>query len=359
MNVFHKPLEAEHSLPTDKHQRPLWLWPIYIGLACYTLVLILLGLISAFAPSTSIQLDFLRTAYWLFAWPLPLAFIVAVVLRSRWLVSLLIVPLIAFMVYNLPYLLPKSIPVPDNSTEIKVLTFNFLARDVHKIVAGSDLLASSGADIIALQEFGISAAEYLDGFLAEHYPYQALDSQPGRFNYVRGQGVFSRFPILESEYWQYTNLPESHGNQRVVLSIDGQSVVFYNIHPWPPFDFNGLHIGFQEKDAIANRGAIEDIVQRTQAETDPVIVVGDFNTGDQFASYGLFTSILHDSYRESGQGMGYSYPSCGIGPLPALIRLDYILFSDPIVANHATVLDSCGISDHKTTMATLSLPAKP
>lgn len=351
-----QPVKVDSS--SDKNRMSdLLHWALLIPLVLYTIGLVTIGLIVVLAPGSSIQLDFLRTAYSLLALPLPIAMIVALGMHQHWVMALLTAPLIAWVIFMVPIYMPKSPEAAANSQTIHVLTMNFLARNEPQIKAGAELLAASDADIIMLQEFGVPAAEYLEEALGELYPYQALDPQDGRYNYVRGQGVFSKFPITDSVYWQFTELPESHGNQRVVVDMDGQQVILYNVHPWPPFNLRHLPlIEFQDKDVSSNRGAVDSIIERVTAETDPVIMAGDLNTGDQFANYARFASILTDSFRVAGQGMGYTYPACGIGPLPSLIRLDYVFYSAPFQAMDARVIDSCGVSDHKAVMVSLALP---
>lgn len=353
----------DHTLPKTStrplsfaQQRAALRFLTLILLVAYSSVLIVLGIVAVISRGISAHLDFVRTAYWLLAWPLPIAWAAALLLRFRWLVVVLTVPLIALIRYLVPFWVNDTPQIPPQSAQIRVLTMNYLAREEPQIRAGSELLLEANADIIALQEFGVPAANYLTEHIGEHYPYQALNPQEGRYNYVRGQGVFSRFPILEYTYWQYEYLPETHGNQRVVLLIEGQQVVLYNIHPWPPFGFDGFGVSFNEKDAAAYRGAIEDIYQRLLAETDPVIVAGDFNTGDRFVGYGLFRSVLRDGYKDAGKGMGYTYPACGISLLPSLIRLDYVFYSEPFVAIDADIIETCGISDHKAVTVSFALP---
>jgi hypothetical protein len=67
------------------------------------------------------------------------------------------------------------------------------------------------------------------------------------------------------------------------------------------------------------------------------------------------TTTLVDSFRAAGQGMGYTYPADGFGPLPPLMRLDYIFHSSHFQSLSARTLPSQGLSDHLPLMATLAL----
>lgn len=305
----------------------------------------LVGLLFVIFDRTDIALiEFGKTGFLFTLWLAPVLVIGALVLRRRRLMIGVLPALAGFLfIFGTPYL-PKS--MPEATTSFTVMSYNVLSeidgwQDVVRIIRESD------ADIIALQELGKPMADAIALNLADIYPYQALNPQEGQWNYFRGQGVLSRYPIIEDEYWQYTDLPESHGHQRVVIDINGQPLALYNVHPWPPIDWGGgLSFGFISDEDTAHKETIHRLLARAQTEADAVLLLGDFNMSDQFEEYRTITTQYNDVYREVGRGMGYTYPAEGLGMLGQIIRLDYVFRNEGLQAISAHVVAEAGPSDH-------------
>jgi endonuclease/exonuclease/phosphatase family metal-dependent hydrolase len=90
----------------------------------------------------------------------------------------------------------------------------------------------------------------------------------------------------------------------------------------------------------------------------PIILGGDFNTNDQSQTYRLVNQYLRNSHWEVGCGFGFTYPTpesiFGMDlPIPALIRIDHIFYSDDFIAIRARTLTDSGGSDHYPVMAEL------
>ncbi|MEG4944574.1 hypothetical protein [Microcoleus sp. F4-D5] len=51
---------------------------------------------------------------------------------------------------------------------------------------------------------------------------------------------------------------------------------------------------------------IQDLVQRVERETLPVIVAGDFNMTDETQDYDRVQKVMQDAFRKSGFGFGFT-----------------------------------------------------
>ena len=228
-----------------------------------------------------------------------------------------------------------------------VLTYNIHAEqnDVSQMIA---VIREADADVVAVQELSEYAAEQLAAALRELYPYQAL--YPGSTHPTQGQGVFSRHPIVEEEYWQNKQLQPRLGHLRVLVDANGERIAFYNTHPIHP----GMTGSFYNDDG---RGEEIDIVLRRAAEESvPVVILGDFNMGEWSDDYARITAQFTDVYRAAGYGLGLTFPEWSRAdslpgfraralPLPPVLRLDYVFVSGlrPV---EARVWHTAGGSDH-------------
>jgi endonuclease/exonuclease/phosphatase family metal-dependent hydrolase len=73
------------------------------------------------------------------------------------------------------------------------------------------------------------------------------------------------------------------------------------------------------------------------------------------------TAHYHDSYREAGWGLGFTFPANGpyatsvFQWIPPLVRLDYIFHDAAFEAVEARVWPTSGGSDHLPVFAALAL----
>lgn len=344
-------------------QSALFLWRSALWM--YTLIVLGLTLFLLFDRTNISWVEFFKTGVMLGLVSVLPVLIMTLILRY-WRMSLaLAFPALFVFSYYAPFFVPSTVHAPDDAPQLTVLTFNILQRknfaeDIAQVIL------ESGADVVAVQELSLDVETTLSKLLHDTYPYQALHPQTGRNNFFRGQGVYSRFPIVEDNYWQFDDFPifqpgywkvfPTHGHQRVVLRVDDQNLVLYNTHLWPAIDWaGGLKFDTNNLNDYGHSEAARRLVERTSAETLPLIWVGDFNMSDQFAEYDTITAYLTDSFRESGTGMGYTYPAQGWGFLPPLMRLDYIFHSDALVSVETHVLTDYAHSDHRPVMSTLAL----
>lgn len=303
--------------------------------------------------------EFFKTIGWLAFWPAPVVFAACLLLRRRTLVVLLLPGMVAFALYYGPYLLPRPArSVPPEAPRLTVYSFNVQTPSQADYTAFAALFEASGADVIAIQDLSHGFAAYLDTALLATYPHRLLspsDEPPEQQPVTNGQGVLSRYPIVQGEYWEYDDLTWRHGNQRVVIDRNGAQVVIYNVHPWPAVQWRGGRVRASSGQDFAHRETIRRLLDRIQIETLPLILVGDFNLSDQYAEYDRITRLLIDSHRAAGIGMGYTYPDRGLEPLPPLFRIDYVFHSHHFQTISMRVQPATGLSDHFPLRATLAL----
>ncbi len=261
--------------------------------------------------------------------------------RRRWPTAGMLTPgVIAFAwLFGGLFLPPSTIPTAQAGSghTLTVMTFNTNA-DVTAPEKLIPVLRGSGADIIALQEVGAALATALDDSLLDEYPNRAYISY--------GSGLLSRYPILEYEMVENgTAFPYLIAT----LSVDGQKLTVISAHLPPPI-LAGRR-GYKSQ-------AIEEIPHFVDLATgsEPTILMGDFNTTDQSADYGLLANAeLHDSFREAGWGFGSTWPARRVAPLVGnpIIRIDYIWHTEHFTTQRAWVGPGTG-SDHRPVFAELS-----
>lgn len=231
------------------------------------------------------------------------------------------------------------------AAQLTVLSYNALAINTQQ-AAIIDFLAASDADIIALQEVSIATADAIRRDLTERYPYQALHPLD---NPYQGQGILSRYPILEDSYWQYDWLKHNLGHQRVVIQVaESTPLVVYNSHPTHP----GMQGAFFNP--RYRYCEVADVLGRTLAESERVLWLGDFNFQDTSSDYDLLRPYYRDSFKEVGWGLGWTFP-VHHAFAPLLLRLDYVWYGEGLVAKTAEVGTTSMGSDHYPLTVTLDI----
>jgi endonuclease/exonuclease/phosphatase (EEP) superfamily protein YafD len=144
--------------------------------------------------------------------------------------------------------------------------------------------------------------------------------------------------------------------QEVVIDVGGQHVTVINVHLKAP----GIDIRHVRWPASLPLIRDFDDAQRAQETAallrdidrvdGPLIVMGDFNTGDREPAYMEFDRRMHDAYRETSWGLGYTFPSSARGgtassPFP-LVRIDYIWSAGGVEPIATSVDCHTGRSDH-------------
>jgi vancomycin resistance protein VanJ len=251
---------------------------------------------------------------------------------------------------------PKQLLNQPHDVSLTAMTFNMLGFNQHPegVVAA---IRASEADVIALQELNRPAADAIRRELSDTYPYQALDARHG----VTGMGVISRYPLRAHE----VALPGDWVGPPQLLTLDlpGANVTLLHVHTRStyPGPRDKMHRTIRERERQAQM-----IVDFAVAHTEPLIVLGDFNTGDQSPAYATIAGTLTDAWRAAGWGPGHTFPGAaspgssaptfrGNAILMWLLRIDYIFHSRHWQARSARIGPWDGVSDHRPVIATLVL----
>jgi vancomycin resistance protein VanJ len=283
-------------------------------------------------------------ALYLFA-PLLLLAPITYLVSARQLRGAAGLALVAFFGLFGPRLIPPAAQITEGA-RLSVATFNLhYALDEAQLVDRIAAIRAQHADVVALQELSIPAAAAIQGDLKRDYPYQALDPSES----FTGMGVISRYPLEV--------LPPTKGlpAQRALLRMGSQEVTLINVSLRSPEikqrrlpilgwvkGIGGYRTGKRSHD-------IERLLQVIDRVRGPLVVAGDFNLSDREPDYAQFAARLHDAYRETNWGFGYTFPSSvrlGVAPISfPLIRIDYVWSGGGVVPAATRV--ACGNgSDH-------------
>lgn len=283
---------------------------------------------------------------WLLS-PLILFLPAAMLRRSRPLILLSALPALAFLALYGELYLPK-LPTEGNAPPVRVMAYNVFFGNQHaEAVAGE--IERRDPDILGLHELEPPMAAALEERFQERYPYREINP---------GVGIFSRYPILQSEVLYFGWEGERLGvwGQQLLLDIDGQPVNLFNVHPRVPYMAGvhpfglplGLPTGFV---TLGFEQDVQDLLRRMELTSGPTLVIGDLNFTDLEGEYAQLTEHLQDAHRRCGWGMGFTFSRFPSTKL-ALWRIDYVLYSSEFVCRKAST-GNYGGSDHLPVMAEL------
>ncbi|MBN8637015.1 MAG: endonuclease/exonuclease/phosphatase family protein [Anaerolineae bacterium] len=278
--------------------------------------------------------------------PLFIAVPILLLLR-RWRWSLIYAPaLLVFTVQYSPLLLPNVSDAPVTSPHVRVLTYN-LGSMVADAGHTAEVIRSADAHIVALQELLLPVAERLVADLSDLYPYRALHPND---SYAQGVGLLSKYPITDDRYLDQIVLG---GQQtRIALAAD-TTITVLNVHPVAPAArLFGIESTLRSQE-------ISYALDLAAQVTEPLLLVGDFNTTDQTEVYARIAARYGDAFRAGGTGFGASFPNfTRFAPrlrwLPPIIRIDYVFYDVHWEAVRAYTLGDHGGSDHYPVLAELA-----
>jgi endonuclease/exonuclease/phosphatase (EEP) superfamily protein YafD len=242
---------------------------------------------------------------------------------------------------------------------LQLVTFN-LHNGLDKAQL-ADLIATihaQHADVLALQELSVPAAEAIQRELIGEYPYQALAPSTS----LSGMGVISHYPL------ELLPPPPELTAQLALVRVGSVDVTLINVSltspelkrrrlpavRWVKW-LNGYQTSKRTRD-------VQSLLQVIDQVRGPLVVAGDFNLSDREADYAQFAARLHDAYRETNWGFGHTYPSslrlAGIPLTLPLTRIDYIWSAGGVIPAAARV--ACGgVSDHCMVVADVRVAGHP
>jgi endonuclease/exonuclease/phosphatase family metal-dependent hydrolase len=246
-------------------------------------------------------------------------------------------------------------------TAIKVMEYNIHHAegmdDILNLNRIGDVIKSSGADIIGLQEvdnhFSTRSnfedqAKWLANYLGMHYQFAAnLDNDPLNVGEPRrqyGTVILSKYPILSSENHLLDNTQypsEQRGLAKTVINVKGNHINFYNTH----LDNKRA----EQRDIQVNE--ILDIVNQNKGTS---ILVGDFNATPDSPEIIKMSAQYHDTFAELG--LNDAYTSYYYSDKPNR-RIDYIYTSDDVKIKAGKVINTIA-ADHLPITAELVINKK-
>jgi vancomycin resistance protein VanJ len=282
---------------------------------------------------------------------LPLCFVV----RKRWLALTQLPAVMLFLSTFGGLFLPRSVAAPPDAPRFTVLTYNLHAEQ-NLLAPMAAVIRQADADIVALQEMSAAASAYFASQLADRYPYRALHPASSPYH---GRGILSRFPITLDRAWP-EEYPIPVRLQRVELSAQDQTIVLYNFHAPPSAPIFRQGFNFRPR-----AQQIQMLLDLAAQEDGPLLLLGDFNTGELNENYERITARYSDVWRQVGWGMGFTNPDWSHensheGPafFPLHNRIDYMFHDSAFQAVEARVWPESGGSDHRPLWARLALVGK-
>ena len=214
----------------------------------------------------------------------------------------------------------------------------------------ADVIAASGADLVALQEVDRhrrqqsrfeDQAGLLAARLGHHLAFGAnLDDEPARPGAPRAQygtALLSRIPLEDCTNTLLPCFPgsEQRGLLEATVHLDGR-----------PLRVLGTHLQW---DSETERTRQAEAVLATLDER-PTVLLGDLNTTPRSPTYRCLAQRLEDAWSAVGEGDGHTFEA-----QPPPRRIDYVWVGGGVRALSARVLRSVA-SDHHALSVRVALP---
>jgi vancomycin resistance protein VanJ len=283
--------------------------------------------------------------------PLALTLPVALLLKGKRSSALAILLTVLAIVKYAP--LPKPAPLPSDNT-MRVISYNIWNRN-QQLDSDIDWLLEQDADVIVLVE---AVNHHLPNLsrLVHHYEYHhVIDASIM---------LVSRYPMLESQMIVLEPATNTYGRSalRAVLDVHGQPITVYGVHlsvprmdtaHFPFFMYQRTIYTIQHYDETRRNAQIATLLRYAVQETNPVVLMGDFNMSHTSAIYEDFAKAgFVDTHAAAGRGFGLSWsfrPST-----PRMLRIDYIWHSSDLRTVQAYIGERRG-SDHLPVIVDIAL----
>ncbi len=264
--------------------------------------------------------------------------------------------------------LPHTGTVQAQSPPLSVMTYNVLYHN-HEVERTLATMRASNADVVAIQELNDELMQALHHDLIDRYPYQLVAPDER----TAGMGIISRYPLESLRASSLVDLaPEGWvgAPQLARLEFQGRAILLLNIHAASTnLGYGGpLRLDPAQITASVRRRETQmhALAAFARSHAEPLLVLGDFNTGYPSHAHRIVSGVLHDAWLTAGSGYGHTFPGADIPgssrptvlgqPIPQwLIRLDYIFYSEHWQASHAWLPPWDERSDHRAVQAELYL----
>ena len=196
--------------------------------------------------------------------------------------------------------------------------------------------------MLALQELTPAIEAKLENSIGKKYLYRKTLPLEG----TNGIGLYSRYPIISSEYLQFNERPFA---QITLLEIKGKKIQVINVHLASPAravedpeNFLSLY-SFNYNIRKEQWRLLSEVVNKNKDNYSLQLLVGDLNTTRYEPLFREIKTEWVDLYDQAGNGLGLNFPHSE--KMNPVFTLDYIFGRGLIEALELKVVEGGG-SDH-------------
>jgi endonuclease/exonuclease/phosphatase family metal-dependent hydrolase len=281
-----------------------------------------------------------------------LSLVVGICLRSRWSFLALAALLLSWQQLSVIFRIrsKKEFHLEKPATTLRVLSWNVSRWTENKNSMGEnqgnslrsvmiDLVQMQNADVLCFQEFFECYNQ--DFFPANIPPFEKMGYKYHYFSpaskiydgaFQTGLIIFSRYPILDSAYFNPVPGEHSEGFSYVDIGLAGQTVRLFNTH------LESAGLNHQDYNNLGSTEASRNIISKIkrgyrlrslqagalkaqmQKSPHPVIFCGDIDDVPNSYAYFKIKGDLQDVFLQKGSGFGRTF-----GYLSPTLRIDYMM----------------------------------
>lgn len=209
-----------------------------------------------------------------------------------------------------------------------------------------ELLQQQNADVVCLQEFhtAVIPGFYNNIYAVQKlgYPYYYFSFDPDGYGHYNGSVIFSRYPIVDSQYVRYPKPALQEVLLRADIQVNDDTISFYTTHlqslQFRKEDYekidgikegndsliaNSRTIVSKLKRGFVNRSIQADKIEEAmQEKAYPSVFCADLNDIPNSYTYATVRGDMQDAFLKKGFGIGRTFSA-----LSPTLRIDYI-FTD-------------------------------
>ena len=325
--------------------------------------------------------------YWFFALPglaFPLLFfallcfiIFWIIAKSKWFWISLFVMLIGFqqIVSVFAFHLPRNFSSERNANTLRILHWNVRSWDNFPDSKGNEkgylpdmmhLLEQRNADVLCFEEYADikdmqDSNSITSTIIRMGYPHHVFaETDPDEHKYVRGVVIFSKYPIVQSDTFNYGKNTQAEHLVYIDIKRGDKTFRIFTTHlqsvRFGYSDYESLQRlkhardpGYHDSRTIVSklkagyyyRYLQAQLVKQKIAESPyPAVLTGDFNDVPNSNTYFVIKGNLQDAFLKKGFFIGRTFRF--ISPT---LRIDYILADKTFKVNQFQVIH-VPYSDH-------------
>ncbi|MFW2512916.1 endonuclease/exonuclease/phosphatase family protein [Demequina sp. SO4-13] len=269
-----------------------------------------------------------------------LTVLLSVLARAPWLTATSAVVAALCVAWQVPLFVGETAPAGDEEIIVASVNMSFGRASADDVVR---LVDDVNVDVLSAQEVTPEAVEALAAAgLDELLPYSEVAAEPG----VTGTGLWSRSPLIAAESLDGFTGPHSRDGYvsravRGEIDIAGGAVTVLAVHPAAPGLFD--HSGWD--------ASMSSLTAYLEAQSDPMLVIGDFNTTRDHRAFRDIESLGYvDAADQAGAGFLPTFPQ-ERGPHP-VAAIDHVMVRDaPLNAVDVRTVSVDG-ADHRALVVT-------